>query len=87
MDNHDDDKKKPTVDPAEENNKDESDPFGLDALIPRSGKKDDRTKGKKEVAAKNKKDDEEERKRFLMSQREALINCLDIAARRYKTPW
>lgn len=56
-------------------------------MIPRSGKKDDRTKGKKEVAAKNKKDDEEERKRFLMSQREALINCLDIAARRYKTPW
>ncbi|XVF57163.1 hypothetical protein PTKIN_Ptkin06aG0182200 [Pterospermum kingtungense] len=87
MGNHEDDEKQATVDAAEENNKDESDPFGLDALIPSSGKKDDRTKGKKDVAAKSRKDDGEESKRFLKSQREALINCLDVAARRYKTPW
>ncbi|KAK6288892.1 hypothetical protein POUND7_000433 [Theobroma cacao] len=85
--NDDDNNKEAIVAPAEENKKDESDPFGLDALIPRSGKKDDRTKGKKDVAAKSRKEDEEETKRFLKSQREALITCLEIAARRYKTPW
>ncbi|KAK6232952.1 hypothetical protein QQP08_017486 [Theobroma cacao] len=85
--NDDDNNKEAIVAPAEENKKDESDPFGLDALIPRSGKKDDRTKGKKDVAAKSRKEDEEETKRFLKSQREAFITCLEIAARRYKTPW
>ncbi|XP_007030477.2 PREDICTED: uncharacterized protein LOC18600119 [Theobroma cacao] len=85
--NDDDNNKEAIVAPAEENKKDESDPFGLDALIPRSGKKDDRTKGKKDVAAKSRKEDEEETKRFLKPQREALITCLEIAARRYKTPW
>jgi len=85
--NDDYDNKQATVAAAEENNKDESDPFGLDALIPRSGKKDDRTKGKKDVAAKSIKEDEEETKRFLKSKREALITCLEIAARRYKVPW
>ncbi|KAK4851220.1 hypothetical protein QYF36_013382 [Acer negundo] len=72
---------------GEENKKDESDPFGLDALIPSKMKKDDRTKGKKDSAAKFRKEEEEENKRFLKSQREALITCLDIAAQRYKTPW
>ncbi|XP_022719114.1 uncharacterized protein LOC111277148 [Durio zibethinus] len=83
--NDENDKKQAIVAPAEENNKDASDPFGLDALIPRSGKKDDR-KVKKDVASKSK-EDEEETKRFLKSQREALITCLEIAAQRYKTPW
>ncbi|XP_015875355.1 uncharacterized protein LOC107412161 [Ziziphus jujuba] len=69
---------------AEENNKQESDPFGLDALIPNSGKKGEKTKGK-EAATKIK--EEDDTKRFLKSQREALIICLEIAARRYKTPW
>ncbi|XWS64741.1 hypothetical protein CRYUN_Cryun05aG0029700 [Craigia yunnanensis] len=87
IDNDDDDRKQAIVAAAEESNKDESDPFGLDALIPRSGKKDDKTKGKKDVAAKSRKEDEEETKRFLKSQREALITCLKIAAGRYKTPW
>ncbi|GAV66785.1 hypothetical protein CFOL_v3_10295 [Cephalotus follicularis] len=72
--------------PTEETKKDESDPFGLDALIPSTTKKDEKTKGKKEAAAKMRKE-EKETKRFLKSQREALINCLEIAARRYKTPW
>ncbi|KAE8659968.1 methyltransferase-like protein 6-like [Hibiscus syriacus] len=84
---NDDDAKQAIVSSAEENNKDESDPFGLDALIPRSGKKDDRTKGKKDATTKSRKDDEEDTKRFLQSKREALISCLEIAARRYKTPW
>ncbi|KAK8633929.1 hypothetical protein V6N13_014761 [Hibiscus sabdariffa] len=84
---NDEDAKQAIVASAEENNKDESDPFGLDALIPRSGKKDDRAKGKKDVTTKSRKDDEEDTKRFLKSKREALISCLEIAARRYKTPW
>lgn len=71
--------------PAEENNKQESDPFGLDALIPSSGKKGEKTKGKKEAAIKI--EEEDETKRFLKLQREALIICLEIASRRYKTPW
>ncbi|KAF3452334.1 hypothetical protein FNV43_RR02767 [Rhamnella rubrinervis] len=71
--------------PAEENIKLESDPFGLDAFIPSSGKKGEKTKGKKEAAIKIK--EEDEMKRFLKSQREALIICLEIASRRYKTPW
>ncbi|TYI02776.1 hypothetical protein ES332_A11G290600v1 [Gossypium tomentosum] len=85
--NDEDDKKQTIVESAEENNKDESDPFGLDALIPSSGKKDDRAKGRKDVATKSRKDDEEDTKIFLKSKREALISCLEIAARRYKTPW
>lgn len=71
---------------AEENHEDEADPFGLDAFIPKKIKKDDRTKGKKDAGAKIK-EDEEENKRFLKTQREALITCLEIAAHRYKTPW
>lgn len=73
--------------PDEENNEKESDPFGLDAfLTPSSIKKGDKTKGKKDVTTKVGKE-EEETKRFLKSQREALVLCLEIAARRYKTPW
>lgn len=71
----------------EEIKKDESDPFGLDALIPNPGKKDERAKGKKDVTAMGRKEDEEETKRFLKLKRKALITCLEIAARRYKTVW
>lgn len=71
----------------EGNNKDESDPFGLDALMSNKTKKDDRTKVKKDTADSIRKEEEEENKRFLKGQREALITCLEIAARRYKTPW
>ena len=39
------------------------------------------------VLMKRKGQEEEETKRFLRSQREALISCLEIAANRYKTPW
>ncbi|KAI6692699.1 hypothetical protein NL676_020409 [Syzygium grande] len=66
----------------------ELDPFGLDALILSKAKKDENSKGKKDTAAKIRREGEDEHKRFLKSQREALIVCLEIAARRrYKTPW
>ncbi|CAK9153046.1 unnamed protein product [Ilex paraguariensis] len=65
----------------------EFDPFGLDALIPSTSKKDEKTKGKKEAGAKIRKEEEDETKKFLKSQREVLILCLEIAAKRYKTPW
>lgn len=69
-------------------NKEESDPFGLDALIPSTSKIDDKSKGKRVTLAKARKgEEEEETKRFLRSQREALISCLEIAANRYRTPW
>ncbi|KAL4353210.1 hypothetical protein GQ457_06G014590 [Hibiscus cannabinus] len=82
---NDEDYKQAIVASAEENAKDESDPFGLDALIPISGKIDDRAKSKKDVTTKSRKDDEEDTKRLLKSKREALISCLEISALRYKT--
>ncbi|XP_061352282.1 uncharacterized protein LOC133297201 [Gastrolobium bilobum] len=72
---------------AEDNDGEEADPFGLDALIPGSAKKGEKLKAKSEAAVKTRKEDEEEAKRFLKPQREALITGLEIAARRYKTPW
>lgn len=70
------------------NGGEEADPFGLDALIPGSTKKGEKLKAKSEAAVKiRKEEEEEETKRFLKSQRVALITCLEIAARRYKIPW
>ncbi|KAI9077998.1 hypothetical protein K1719_040127 [Acacia pycnantha] len=70
---------------SEDNEEEEADPFGLDALIPGSTKKSEKNNG---TAVKMKKEeDEEDTKRFMKAQREALITCLEIAARRYKTPW
>ncbi|KAJ0963604.1 hypothetical protein J5N97_028726 [Dioscorea zingiberensis] len=66
--------------------KDASDPFGLDALLPSMPKKDEKAR-EKVVAFLNRQTDEEESKRFVKSKREALLLCLEIAARRYKTPW
>ena len=77
----------PSNDSSEGNNNKEFDPFGLDALIPNATKKDEKYKGKKDVAAKIRKEEDELNKRFLKTQREALIVCLEIATRRYKTPW
>lgn len=75
------------VAPSEENEGEEvSDPFGLDAFMSSSVNKGGKTKGKKDAAARIK-EEVEENKRFIKSQREALIICLEIAARRYKTPW
>lgn len=74
------------VAPTEEHKEEESDPFGLNAFISTSVKKGEKPKGKKDTTARIK-EEEEENKRFIKSQREALITCLEIAARRYKTPW
>lgn len=60
--------------------KEELDPFGLDALISCKPKKDEKAK-------ENKGKEEEETMRFLRLQREAIISCLEIAAKRYKIPW
>ncbi|XP_010463935.1 PREDICTED: uncharacterized protein LOC104744559 isoform X2 [Camelina sativa] len=68
---------------AGDNENVESDPFGLEALIPSSGKKNCKTK----IRRPNEDADADENKRFLRSKREALITCLEIAARRYKVPW
>uniref|UniRef100_A0A1D1YHK7 Extracellular sulfatase SULF-1 n=2 Tax=Anthurium amnicola TaxID=1678845 RepID=A0A1D1YHK7_9ARAE len=67
-------------------NKESSDPFGLDELLSDSSRKGGKARGRKEAAMSKLKVDEEH-KRFLRSQREALILCLEIAARRYKIPW
>ncbi|CAN6252777.1 unnamed protein product [Urochloa humidicola] len=71
---------------ASESGEESSDPFGLDDLLAHKPKKSERAR-EKEVAALNRKADEEESKRFLKSQREALLKCLEIAARRYRIPW
>jgi len=63
-----------------------SDPFGLDDLLANKPKKSERAR-EKDVAALNRKADEDDSKRFLKSQREALLKCLEIAARRYRIPW
>lgn len=74
--------------PESSTNQEESDPFGLDALIPNSSKNEKiKVKLDAEVASKIRKEEDEEAKRFLKSQREALILCLEIAAKRYKIPW
>ncbi|KAF3782309.1 hypothetical protein EJ110_NYTH34661 [Nymphaea thermarum] len=64
----------------------QEDPFGLDELLPSGTKRVEKRKEKKDAMVRVKKA-EDEHKRFLTAQREALILCLDIAARRYKTPW
>ncbi|KAL8166658.1 hypothetical protein V2J09_008157 [Rumex salicifolius] len=66
-------------------NTEESDPFGLDALLSSKAGKDEKSKGKDTVSKISK--DEEEAKRSLKLKRKALINCLEIAAKRYKIPW
>ncbi|GAB2303020.1 hypothetical protein Dimus_037011 [Dionaea muscipula] len=66
----------------------ESDPFGLDALLGGS-KKDEKTKANRMTIGRDteEEEEEEESKQFRKLQREALINCLEIAANRYRTPW
>ncbi|XP_064991861.1 uncharacterized protein LOC135628851 isoform X1 [Musa acuminata AAA Group] len=64
-----------------------SDPFGLDVLLPSKSKKDERARGKDVTASNQKEEEAEEPKRFIKSQREVLLLCLEIAARRYKVPW
>uniref|UniRef100_A0A0D9Z099 Uncharacterized protein n=1 Tax=Oryza glumipatula TaxID=40148 RepID=A0A0D9Z099_9ORYZ len=71
---------------ASNSREESSDPFGLDGLLEHKSKKSEKAR-EKTVAALNRKADEDESKRFLKSQREALLKCLEIAARRYRIPW
>ncbi|KAG6519262.1 uncharacterized protein LOC121967429 isoform X1 [Zingiber officinale] len=64
-----------------------SDPFGLDSLLPSKSKKDEQPKTKDALSLSRKASDDGEHKRFIKSQREVLLLCLDTAARRYKVPW
>ncbi|KAG8072947.1 hypothetical protein GUJ93_ZPchr0006g46343 [Zizania palustris] len=71
---------------ASNSREESSGPFGLDDLLEHKSKKSERAK-EKTVAVPNFKADGEESKRFVKSQREALLKCLEIAAWRYRTPW
>ncbi|URD74903.1 hypothetical protein MUK42_07943 [Musa troglodytarum] len=64
-----------------------SDPFGLDVLLPSKSKKDKRARGKDVTSSNQREEEAEEPRRFIKYQREALLLCLEIAARRYKVPW
>ncbi|CAL9071246.1 unnamed protein product [Musa textilis] len=64
-----------------------SDPFGLDVLLPSKSKKDERARGKDVTSSNQREEEAEEPRRFIKYQREALLLCLEIAARRYKVPW
>ncbi|KAK1379245.1 Methyltransferase-like protein 6-like [Heracleum sosnowskyi] len=75
----------PSAPSSEDSSKEGFDPFGLDALILK--KNDEKARGKKDGAAKYNKEEDDENKRFLKCQREALVLCLEIAAKRYKLPW
>lgn len=70
---------------SEANDEDEPDPFGLNILIP-SARRDEKLRVDSS-ASKMRKHEVEESKRSLKSEREALILCLEIAAKRYKIPW
>lgn len=59
-----------------------SDPFGLDDLLEHKPKKSE-----KAADALNRQADEEKCRRLLRSRREALLKCLETAARRYRIPW
>ncbi|XP_057778739.1 uncharacterized protein LOC130997433 [Salvia miltiorrhiza] len=69
-----------------EGNEEEPDPFGLDALISNAPAKEEKSNGKKESSSHSRKEDDE-KGRFLKLQRQALLLCLESAAKRYKTPW
>ncbi|KAJ3689103.1 hypothetical protein LUZ61_018267 [Rhynchospora tenuis] len=62
-----------------------ADPFGLDNLFANESKKQEKSRGK-EISNLNTKE-EDGLKSFMKSQREALLKCLEIAAKRYRIPW
>ncbi|CAM6036150.1 unnamed protein product [Sphagnum compactum] len=68
------------------NTQEESDPFGLNALLPKVSKKEERARRKLEEEATSKKAQEEARG-LLREQREAVLNCLKLAADHYKVQW
>lgn len=64
----------------------ETDPFGLDVLFSKSSKKDEKARKRRDEAASSKKV-QDDAGRLLREHREALIECLNIAAGRYKILW
>ncbi|KAL3687825.1 hypothetical protein R1sor_014134 [Riccia sorocarpa] len=64
----------------------ESDPFGLNALLPRPSKKEERARRKRDVEAANRKV-HDDAVRILREQREALLACVKLAADHYKSNW
>ncbi|MCO5611342.1 hypothetical protein L7F22_065595 [Adiantum nelumboides] len=64
----------------------ENDPFGLNALLSKPSKRDERISKRKEEEAATRKVQEEEA-RLLRERREALMLCLEIAAGRYRVKW
>ncbi|XP_024356674.1 uncharacterized protein [Physcomitrium patens] len=64
----------------------ESDPFGLNAFLPKRSKKEERLKRKLEEEAASKRAQEEAGK-LLRERREALLQCLKIAAEYYRLTW
>jgi len=64
----------------------ESDPFGLSAFLPKRSKKEERLKKKLDEEAASKRA-QEEAGRLLRERREALLQCLKIAAEHYRLTW
>ncbi|MCO5573797.1 hypothetical protein L7F22_027571 [Adiantum nelumboides] len=64
----------------------ENDPFGLNALLSKPSKRDERISKRKEEEAATRKVQEDEAK-LLRERREALMLCLEIAAGRYRVKW
>ncbi|KAI5079980.1 hypothetical protein GOP47_0005459 [Adiantum capillus-veneris] len=64
----------------------DSDPFGLNALLEKPSKREERISKRREEEAATRKVQEEEAK-LLRERREALMSCLEIAAGRYRVKW
>ena len=64
----------------------ESDPFGLNAFLPKLSKKEERARRKAEDEAAIIKAQEDAGK-LLRERREALLHCLRLAADQYKLQW
>jgi hypothetical protein len=64
----------------------ESDPFGLSAFLPKRSKKEERLKKKLEEEAAAKRA-HEEAGRLLRERRDALLQCLKLAADQYRHTW
>ncbi|CAM6100034.1 unnamed protein product [Calypogeia fissa] len=67
-------------------NFEESDPFGLNALMPRLSKKEEKARRKKDEEAATLQA-QKDAARLLNGRREALIACLKVAADQYKFQW
>eukprot|EP00250_Pteridium_aquilinum_P020800 c24953_g1_i1 orf=705-1373(+) len=71
---------------AQTDEAEDNDPFGLNALLSRPSRKEEKISKRKEEEAASKKVHEHEAK-LLREQREALMTCLEIAAGQYRLKW